>query len=78
MQKLISCLGFLFIIVSCLCWLKVSARFTIPQALSISRALFRAQVQAEKGQVNCSELIKTAILFMQEAGGKVDYAEVRT
>lgn len=46
------------------------------RALSISRALSRAQVEAEKGQVNCRELINTAILTISEAGGTVDYAEI--
>ncbi|XP_055813043.1 pantoate--beta-alanine ligase isoform X1 [Solanum dulcamara] len=46
------------------------------RALSISRALSRTQVEAEKGQVNCRELINTAILTITEAGGTVDYAEI--
>lgn len=46
------------------------------KALSISRALSRAKVEAEKGQVNCRELINFAIQTIGEAGGRVDYAEI--
>ncbi|KAJ8534591.1 hypothetical protein K7X08_016319 [Anisodus acutangulus] len=46
------------------------------RALSISRALSRAKVEAEKGQVNCRELINCAIQTINEAGGSVDYAEI--
>ncbi|KAK4366178.1 hypothetical protein RND71_014058 [Anisodus tanguticus] len=48
------------------------------KALSISPALSRTKVEAEKGQVNCRELINCAIQTINEAGGRVDYAEVRT
>ncbi|OIT29835.1 PREDICTED: pantoate--beta-alanine ligase isoform X1 [Nicotiana attenuata] len=46
------------------------------KALSISRALSKAKVESEKGQVNCGELINSAIQTIDEAGGRVDYAEI--
>lgn len=47
------------------------------QALSISKSLYNAKSAAENGQVDCKELRDTVIRSIQEAGGKVDYAEVR-
>lgn len=49
----------------------------IPQALSISRSLYKAKSAVENGEVNCTELRKWVIQAIQDAGGKVDYAEVR-
>ncbi|KAM6601736.1 pantoate--beta-alanine ligase isoform X1 [Cannabis sativa] len=46
------------------------------QALSINKSLSRARIAAEKGHVNCKELIDMVIKAIHEAGGKVDYAEV--
>ncbi|XP_016471964.1 pantoate--beta-alanine ligase [Nicotiana tabacum] len=46
------------------------------KALSISRALSKAKVEAEKGQVSCRDLINVAIQTIDEAGGRVDYAEI--
>lgn len=46
------------------------------RALSISCALSRAKLDAENGQVNCRELINYVIPKIQEAGGRVDYAEI--
>lgn len=47
------------------------------QALSISQSLYRAKSAAESGEVNCTELRKSVMQTIQDAGGKVDYAEVR-
>lgn len=47
------------------------------QALSISRSLAEAKVAAENGQVNCRELRNSFVQAVQEAGGAIDYAEVR-
>ncbi|EXC24179.1 Pantoate--beta-alanine ligase [Morus notabilis] len=46
------------------------------QALSISRSLSRARIAAEKGQINCRELKESVIKAIEEAGGRVDYAEI--
>lgn len=46
------------------------------KALSISRSLSRAKSAAEKGQVNCQNLKDSVIQAIQEAGGKIDYAEI--
>ncbi|PON51969.1 Pantoate-beta-alanine ligase [Parasponia andersonii] len=46
------------------------------QALSINRSLSRARIAAEKGQVNCRELRDSVIEAIEEAGGKLDYAEI--
>lgn len=47
------------------------------QALSISRSLNKAKSAAENGEVNCTELRNLVVGAIEEAGGKVDYAEVR-
>ncbi|KAI6694472.1 hypothetical protein NL676_022182 [Syzygium grande] len=46
------------------------------KALSISRSLSRAKSATEKGQVNCQNLKDSVIQAIQEAGGKIDYAEI--
>ncbi|VFR01214.1 unnamed protein product [Cuscuta campestris] len=47
------------------------------QALSISRALSKAKVAAEKGGlVNCKDLRDVVIKTIEEAGGRIDYAEI--
>ncbi|KAL7139052.1 hypothetical protein ABFS83_09G024900 [Erythranthe nasuta] len=47
------------------------------RALSISKSLWNAKFAAEKGnQLNCKELRDSVIQAIQEAGGKVDYAEI--
>ncbi|KAG8389100.1 hypothetical protein BUALT_Bualt02G0194200 [Buddleja alternifolia] len=46
------------------------------KALSISKSLYNAKFAAENGQVDCKELRDTVIRAIQEAGGKVDYAEI--
>ena len=47
------------------------------QALSINRSLSRAKLAAEKGQTDCRELRDLVIQVVEEAGGRIDYAEVR-
>lgn len=46
------------------------------KALSISKSLYNAKFAAEKGQVDCKELKDSLIHAIQEAGGKIDYAEI--
>ncbi|KAF2284500.1 hypothetical protein GH714_025865 [Hevea brasiliensis] len=46
------------------------------KALSINRSLLKAKSCAEKGQINCIELRDLVILAINEAGGKIDYAEI--
>ncbi|KAL8042059.1 hypothetical protein ABFX02_09G025700 [Erythranthe guttata] len=46
------------------------------RALSISKSLSNAKFAAENGQLNCKELRDSVIQAIQEAGGKVDYAEI--
>ncbi|CAO2839859.1 unnamed protein product [Amaranthus hypochondriacus] len=46
------------------------------KALSIYRSLSKAKHAAEDGQVNCKRLKESVILAIEEAGGKVDYAEI--
>ncbi|KAA8550644.1 hypothetical protein F0562_002328 [Nyssa sinensis] len=48
------------------------------KALSINRSLSKAKAKfaAEKGQVNCKELRSWVIQEINEAGGRVDYAEI--
>lgn len=46
------------------------------QALSINKSLSRARFSAEKGQIGCKELTDLVIQAINEAGGRVDYAEV--
>lgn len=46
------------------------------QALSINRSLSKAKAAAGMGQMNSRDLINTVIESVQEAGGKIDYAEV--
>ncbi|XP_042495894.1 pantoate--beta-alanine ligase [Macadamia integrifolia] len=46
------------------------------KALSISMSLSRAKIAAQNGQVSCRELQNSVIQAIQEAGGKVDYAEI--
>lgn len=47
------------------------------QALSINVSLSRAKSAAENGEINCRELRDSAIHVISEAGGEIDYAEVR-
>lgn len=47
-----------------------------PKALSINRSLSRAKLAAEKGQVNCRELRNIVVQAINEAGGRIDYAEI--
>lgn len=46
------------------------------KALSISKSLYKAKFAAEKGQVDCKELKDSLIHAIQEAGGRIDYAEI--
>uniref|UniRef100_A0A5B7BVE8 Pantoate--beta-alanine ligase n=1 Tax=Davidia involucrata TaxID=16924 RepID=A0A5B7BVE8_DAVIN len=46
------------------------------KALSINRSLSKAKFAAEKGQFNCGELRNSVIQAINEAGGRVDYAEI--
>jgi len=46
------------------------------KALSINRSLSRAKFAAEKGQVNSGELRNMIIQEINEAGGRIDYAEI--
>ncbi|XP_059626143.1 pantoate--beta-alanine ligase isoform X2 [Cornus florida] len=46
------------------------------KALSINRSLLKSKCAAEKGQVNCGDLRNSVIQAIQEAGGRVDYAEI--
>ncbi|KAL5562085.1 hypothetical protein UlMin_031832 [Ulmus minor] len=46
------------------------------KALSINKSLSRARVASEKGQLNCRELKDSVIEAIEEAGGRIDYAEI--
>ncbi|XP_010684936.2 pantoate--beta-alanine ligase [Beta vulgaris subsp. vulgaris] len=46
------------------------------KALTINRSLSKAKHAAEEGQINCKILQDSVILAIEEAGGKVDYAEI--
>ncbi|KAI7748274.1 hypothetical protein M8C21_000388 [Ambrosia artemisiifolia] len=46
------------------------------QALSISRALFEAKADAQKGKNICSELRRSVIESIEASGGKIDYVEI--
>ncbi|KAK9943151.1 hypothetical protein M0R45_008769 [Rubus argutus] len=46
------------------------------KALSINKSLSRARFFAEKGQISCKELTDLVIQAINEAGGRVDYAEI--
>ncbi|XP_052170287.1 pantoate--beta-alanine ligase [Diospyros lotus] len=46
------------------------------KALSINQSLFKAKYAAEKGQTSCRELKSSVIQAIQEAGGRIDYAEI--
>ncbi|KAH9618903.1 hypothetical protein KSS87_013615 [Heliosperma pusillum] len=46
------------------------------KALSISRSLSKAKHAMEKGIINCEQLRVSLIQTVEEAGGKVDYAEI--
>ncbi|KAL1816841.1 hypothetical protein ACET3Z_019415 [Daucus carota] len=46
------------------------------KALSINRSLSKAKAAAGMGQINSRDLINTVIESVQEAGGKIDYAEI--
>lgn len=46
------------------------------KALSIYKSLLKAKSAAEKGQINCKEPQNLVIQSIQEAGGRVDYAEI--
>ncbi|XP_050367112.1 pantoate--beta-alanine ligase [Argentina anserina] len=46
------------------------------KALSISKSLSRARCSAEKGHISCRELTDSVIEEVNEAGGRVDYAEI--
>lgn len=47
------------------------------QALSINKSLLRAKSAAEDGEVHCEKLRNLVIQCITDAGGRVDYAEVR-
>lgn len=46
------------------------------KALSINRSLSKAKLAVERGQVSSKELRSSVIQAIEEAGGKVDYAEI--
>ncbi|XP_074315889.1 pantoate--beta-alanine ligase-like [Silene latifolia] len=46
------------------------------KALSISRSLSKAKHAVEEGIINCKQLRESLIQALEEAGGKVDYAEI--
>ncbi|PRQ25571.1 putative pantoate--beta-alanine ligase (AMP-forming) [Rosa chinensis] len=46
------------------------------KALSINKSLSRARFSAEKGLIRCKELTNSVIQAINEAGGRVDYAEI--
>lgn len=48
------------------------------QALSISRSLSRAKFAAQNGQISSRELRNSVTQAILEAGGEIDYAEVRS
>lgn len=47
------------------------------QALSISRSLLKAKIDVQRGQTSVTELRNSIIKSISEAGGRIDYAEVR-
>lgn len=47
------------------------------QALSISRSLSKAKIDAETGQLNSKSLRDAVIREITESSGRIDYAEVR-
>lgn len=46
------------------------------KALSINRSLSKAKDAAEMGQINSRDLINSVTESIQEAGGRIDYAEI--
>ncbi|XP_050206203.1 pantoate--beta-alanine ligase [Mercurialis annua] len=46
------------------------------KALSISKSLLKAKLHAEEGRTNCRELRDMVVQTINEAGGKIDYAEI--
>ena len=48
------------------------------QALSISKSLLEAKIQAEKGEACCEGLKAFVVESITQAGGRVDYAEVNS
>ncbi|KAK1351246.1 Pantoate--beta-alanine ligase [Heracleum sosnowskyi] len=46
------------------------------KALSINRSLSKAKDAVEMGQINSRDLINSVIESIQEAGGRIDYAEI--
>ncbi|KAJ7961499.1 pantoate--beta-alanine ligase [Quillaja saponaria] len=46
------------------------------KALSINRSLLRAKSAAEKGEIDCGKLRDLVIQAVNEAGGRIDYAEI--
>ena len=51
--------------------------FKSVQALSINKSLLRAKSAAGDGQVHCEKLTNLVIQSVTDAGGRIDYAEVR-
>lgn len=47
------------------------------QALSINKSLLKVKSAAEDGVVDCEKLRNLVIQRITEAGGRIDYAEVR-
>jgi len=43
----------------------------------MSKSLLKAKSAAEDGEVHCEELKNVAIQCITDAGGRVDYAEVK-
>jgi pantothenate synthetase len=50
----------------------------LPQALSISRSLKQIEALVKMGEVDANLLVKCIIEKITAAGGKVDYAKVKT
>ena len=51
--------------------------FKSVQALSINKSLLRAKSSAEAGQVHSEKLRNLVVQCITDAGGKIDYAEVK-
>lgn len=48
------------------------------QALSINRSLYKAKLAAQSGQISSGALRELVVQAILEAGGKIDYAEVKS
>lgn len=73
-SKLFPIIDLVFPIFSCM--ENLCTCFLISQALSINRSLLRAKHAAENGQTSCKELRDMVVQAVNEASGKIDYAEV--